>query len=72
MRAKKNFDYGKGKYYFTIKASPSNITIYRNEKGAAERTFLHYRAMGKDVEWHGKWDGKKFIEISQPAVGQPV
>lgn len=70
MRSKKNFDYGKGKYYFTIKSSPNNITIHRKEKEAAQRTFLHYLAMGKDIEWHGMWDGKKFTESSQPAANQ--
>ncbi len=58
---------GKGKYYFTIKSNPNNITIFRNSKRSAVDAFMKYYRLGKEVEWLGKWDGKKFIENSPPA-----
>lgn len=68
MRRSKKFDYGEGKYYFTLKSSPSNITMHRNTKEEANMTYKKYVDLGKDVEWHGKWDGKKFIESGVPSV----
>ncbi len=59
---------GKDKYYFTIKAMPNNITIYRSDKSAAIDAFLKYKSLGKECEWLGKWDGKKFTESSEPAL----
>ncbi len=66
MRWKKKFAMGKGKYYFTIKANPNNITIFRNTKRAATEAFMKYHRLGKEIEWLGKWDGKKFTESSPP------
>ena len=66
MRYGKKFDYVEGHYYFTVKTSPGNITIYRKNKEAAKKTFLKYCEIGKTMEWHGKWDGKKFIESGEP------
>ena len=68
MRSKKNFTMGKGKYYFTIKSTPNNITMYRKTKQAAADAFMRYKRLGKEVEWLGKWDGKKFTESSTPAA----
>lgn len=68
MRFSKNFSPGKGKYYFTIKSIPNNITIYRKNKSAAASAFRRYQKAGKEVEWLGKWDGKKFIENAVPAA----
>jgi len=68
MRFSKNFSPGKGKYYFTIKSIPNNITIYRKNKDAAASAFRRYKKAGKEVEWLGKWDGKKFTENSPPAA----
>lgn len=68
MRLKKNYVMGEGKYYFTIKSTPNNITIFRNTKKAAADAFLKYKKLGKEVEWLGKWDGKKFQESTPPAV----
>lgn len=59
---------GKGKYYFTIKSTPNNITMFRSSKQAAIDAFMRYRQLGKEVEWLGKWDGKNFTESSVPAV----
>jgi hypothetical protein len=58
----------KDKYYFTIKAVPSNITISRKEKKAAAEAFRSYQEVGKDVEWLGKWDGEKFTDTAIPKV----
>ncbi|NRB61858.1 MAG: hypothetical protein HRU40_02305 [Saprospiraceae bacterium] len=68
MRSKKNFTMGKGKYYFTIKSTPNNITMFRQSKQAAVDTYMRYRRLGKEVEWLGKWDGKKFTESSVPST----
>ncbi len=68
MRWKKNYTMGKGKYYFTIKSTPNNITIFRKTKQAAVDAFMTYKRLGKEVEWLGKWDGKKFTESSEPAL----
>lgn len=68
MKRKKGFDYGKGKYYLTIVDSPSNITFHRLDKEAAVRAYNHYIAIGKKIEWLGKWDGKKFTEDKVPAT----
>lgn len=59
---------GKGKYYFTIKSSPNNITIYRKTFKAASDAYLKYLALGKECEWLGKWDGKKFDKSKAPSV----
>lgn len=69
MRRKKGFEFGKGKYYFTIVDFPNNITMHRLDKESASRDFLRYKALGKNVEWLGKWDGKNFQETKSP---QPV
>ncbi|MEL6831841.1 MAG: hypothetical protein AAFP77_02565 [Bacteroidota bacterium] len=68
MRRKKGFDYGKGKYYLTIVDFPNNITFHRLDKTAAVRAYEHYIAIGKKIEWLGKWDGKKFIESKAPQI----
>lgn len=64
MRVKRNFDWGKGKFYFTIKSFPTNITISRASKDAAALAFMRYKQVGKDVEWHGQWNGKEFTDTS--------
>ena len=61
-KTKQGFSWGKGRYYFTIKESPRNITMFRDNKDAAVYTYERYRQEGKTVEWLGQWDGKKFIE----------
>lgn len=68
MRLRKKFPMGKNKYYFTIKAVPNNITIFRKSKQAAMDAFQKYQRAGKEIEWLGKWDGKKFTEESMPAA----
>ena len=67
MRSGKKFDYAQGKYYFTIKAIPNNITMHRNTKEAAQETYLKYVSIGKTVEWQGRWEGKKFADSAAPS-----
>ena len=68
MRLKKNFSFGKGKYYFTIKSTPNNITMYRKTLESAQDTYLKYQRLGKDCEWLGQWNGKKFVEDNPPKL----
>jgi hypothetical protein len=63
---KKNYSLGKGKYYFNVKAGHANITIHRASKRDALNTYESYKKVGKEVEWLGKWNGKKFIEATEP------
>lgn len=65
-RSSKKFDYAVGKFYFTLKGSPSNITMHRNSKDEAEQAYIKYFSLGKQMEWHGKWNGKKFEETKPP------
>lgn len=67
MRPNKNIALGKGKYYFTIKSTPNNITIFRNSRKRAEDAYLNYQKIGKDCEWLGLWNGKKFEDTTAPA-----
>ena len=63
----KKFDYGENIYYFNIRTTgQSSITIKRKDKQKAIQSFLGYKDVGKDVEWLGKWDGKKFGDTSTP------
>jgi hypothetical protein len=62
----KKFNFGEGKYYFTVKSVPNNITIYRKNKEAAVAAYRRYVQLGKDCEWHGCWNGKQFTESSPP------
>ena len=57
---RKGFDYAEGTYYFQIKAKPYNITISRKQEDNARNRFAHYRAVGKNAEWLGMWNGKAF------------
>lgn len=64
--SRKSFDYINGQYYFSIKSSPNSITIFRKNRDAAVEAFCHYKLVGKEVEWLGKWNGKAFVESSAP------
>ncbi len=68
MRSSKNFSYSKGKYYFTVKGTPNNITIHRKSLESASDAYLLYLKQGKDCEWLGQWDGKRFVENVPPAA----
>ncbi|HFA49317.1 MAG TPA: hypothetical protein ENJ95_09900 [Bacteroidetes bacterium] len=69
-RSRKKFDYGEGKYYFTIKSIPNNITMHRDTKEAAQEAYRKYKAIGKTVEWQGRWGGKKFAETTAPSMSK--
>ena len=66
MRRKKNYVFKTDAYYFTVKSSPKDITMYRNTKEAATDIFKHYSSVGKKLVWLGKWNGKKFEEVTTP------
>ena len=70
MASRKKWTMGEGKWYFTIKSNPNNITIYRKTKKAALRAFNRYKRLGKEVDWLGKWNGKKFEDTSMPAAAK--
>lgn len=65
--ASKKFEYGVGIYYFNIRnGGQSSITIKRTKKAEAVDRFYSYKNLGKEVEWLGKWEGKKFSETGMP------
>lgn len=70
MRPNKNISLGKGKYYFTIKSTPNNITIFRKSRKRAADAYLNYLKIGKECEWLGQWNGKKFEDTTAPALSQ--
>ena len=66
MRSSKKFDYGVGKYYLTINSIPNNITLSRDSAESALYIYNKYNDIGKEIEWLGCWNGKKFEETSPP------
>ena len=68
MAANKKFEMGEGKYYFNVRTGQFSITIHRKKKKDALRTFKSYLKLGKDCEWLGKWNGKKFVDSGQPEL----
>ncbi len=65
--ASKKFDYGQGIYYFSIRSGgQSSITIKRTNKNEAAMRFYSYKNLGKEVEWLGMWNGKKFEDTGMP------
>lgn len=64
--SKKNYKLNEGMYFFNIKTGIQNITISRETKAEAVNTFLFYKKVGKDCEWLGIWNGKKFLETTPP------
>lgn len=63
---KKHFTLGVGKWYFNIRTGQQNITMSRAEKKDAVYAYLNYLELGKDCEWLGRWEGKKFSETTAP------
>ena len=57
---------GEGKYYFNVRNGQQSITIMRENKKQAVDAYLSYKQIGKDCEWLGCWNGKKFDESSAP------
>ncbi len=69
---KKSFAMGKGVFYIKVKTGPTKITIKRKEKKDAIDAYFSYVKIGKEVEWLGKWDGKKFQENETPTEDPAV
>lgn len=63
---KKKFELGVGKYYLNIRNGQQNITLSRTKKSDAIYAYLNYVQLGKDCEWSGKWEGKKFSDNITP------
>lgn len=68
MSSRKKFTKGEGKYYFNVRTGHFSITINRETKKAATRSYHSYLKVGKDCEWLGKWDGRDFIESTPPPM----
>ena len=68
MASSKHYKMGVGNYYFSIKTGIQNIVISRTTKQEAVNSYLSYKKVGKDAEWLGCWDGKKFKENSAPTA----
>lgn len=63
MARKKKYSIASGKYFFNIKMGHNNtIMISRKTEEEAKYAFSNYVNQKKEIEWLGKWDGKKFIE----------
>lgn len=48
--------YKEDKYYFEV----NNIAIYRDSEDMARKAFEEYEKVGKNANWLGLWNGKKF------------
>ena len=46
----------------------NGIMIKRLNKKDAVHAYLSYVKIGKDCEWHGCWNGKKFDEAAAPSL----
>ncbi len=58
---KKGFKLAVGHFFFDIKMGYQNtITISRKTKEEASYAYLGYVNQGKECEWLGQWNGKKF------------
>ncbi len=68
MAKSKHYKMGVGIYYFNIKSGIQNIVISRSSKDEAINSYLMYKKVGKDAEWLGCWDGKRFQESTAPSL----
>lgn len=66
--ARRNYTMGIGKYYFQIKSGQQNIIMNRDTKQAAVDAYLKYRKIGKNCEWLGRWEGKKYSDKGAPSA----
>ncbi len=57
-----------GTFYFNVKTRDMNITIHRTSLENAKQAFMVYIRQGKQCEWLGKWNGKKFIPVDTSLV----
>lgn len=61
---KKNYSLGIGKFYFSVRNGGNGIMIKREKKTDAVYAYESYKKIGKECEWLGQWDGKKFVEAN--------
>ena len=66
--ARRNYTMGIGKYYFQIKSGQQNIIMNRDTKQAAVDAYLKYKKIGKNAEWLGRWEGKKYSDKGTPSA----
>ena len=72
MASRKHYTKGVGKYYFAIKSGQQTITMNRKEKGDAAYAYWNYRNIGKNCEWLGMWNGKKYEDTTPPPAEEMV
>jgi len=56
----RNKNYKTDKFYFEV----NNIAIYRDEEVIAKKAYEEYTKVGKNANWLGQWNGKKFVKAS--------
>lgn len=54
----------KGYFYWHVKSGQQNILMYRKEKQPAVDAYQRYVRVGKNCDWLGRWNGRKFEETS--------
>lgn len=57
---------GTGRYFFSIRSGQQQIRMNRKEKKDAIYAYLNYKDVGKNCEWLGMWNGKKFEDTTPP------
>ncbi|MCB0706329.1 MAG: hypothetical protein KDC34_13515 [Saprospiraceae bacterium] len=67
MAVNKKWTLGVGKYYFNVNSGFQQIIISRNTREEAAHQFFNYKKVGKQCEWLGQWNGKKFEDESAPS-----
>ena len=66
MASRKHYTMGTGKYYFSIRSGQQQIRMNRKDKKEATYAYQSYLDVGKNCEWLGKWNGKKFEDTAPP------
>ena len=66
MASRKHYTMGAGKYYFSIRSGQQQIRMNRKDKDEASYAYHSYLEVGKNCEWLGKWNGKKFEDTTPP------
>lgn len=56
----RNKNYRTDKFYFEV----NNIAIYRDDEAIAKKAYEEYAKVGKNANWLGQWNGKKFVKAS--------
>lgn len=66
MAVSKKVAFGEGKYYFTVDSGYQQVTIHRDSRFEASSRFMFYKRIGKECEWLGCWNGKRFDDDVPP------